>query len=58
MKISELLAEKFQTIASATGPHGQVDRNKSNQMVDPKGYIAKNKRAIKRKMSLGNPTTE
>jgi hypothetical protein len=52
MKISELLSEKFQTIASATGPHGKIDRAKANQMVDPRGYFAKNKRSIKKKNTL------
>jgi hypothetical protein len=54
MKISELLSKKFQTIASATGPHGKIDRNKANQMVDPRGYFAKNKRSIKHKDNIIN----
>lgn len=34
---------------SATDSNGNVDRAKANQMVDPRGYFAKNKRLSKNK---------
>jgi hypothetical protein len=48
MKISELLSKKSQTITSATNSNGNVDRNKSDQIVDPKNYFSKNKKQIKK----------
>ena len=46
MKICEITAP---TIKSATGPHGQINRKTSDRIVDPHGYFAKNKRAIKKR---------
>jgi hypothetical protein len=52
MKISELLSKKSQTITSATNSNGHVDRKKSDQILDPEGYFAKNKKSIKKKYIL------
>lgn len=50
MKISEIIAP---TIKSATGPHGQINRKTSDRIIDPRGYFAKNKRAIGKKGRFG-----
>jgi hypothetical protein len=49
MKIRELLFDinEWQTIASATDSKGHVSRAKSDEIADPNGWFAKNKKNIK-----------
>lgn len=53
MRLSEFT--KPPTIMSATDSNGHVDRAKANQMVDPRGYFAKNKRRLKKKSVVAKP---
>ena len=45
MKIAELLGEAPQTIASATGKSGMINRKKAKQAVDPRNYFKGEKSA-------------
>ena len=46
MKIADLLSEKkVQTIASATGKHGEINRRKAKAAVDPHNYFKNEKSA-------------
>jgi len=46
MKIADLLTEKkVQTIKSATGKNGQINRRKSKAAVDPHNYFKNEKSA-------------
>jgi len=46
MKISEIL--KPMTIVGATDSHGHVNRAKAERIPDPRGWFAKNKRALRK----------
>ena len=46
MKIADLLSEKkVQTIASATGKNGEINRRKAKAAVDPRNYFKNAKSA-------------
>ena len=46
MKISDLLTEKkIQTIVSATGKNGEINRRKAKAAVDPNNYFKNEKSA-------------
>jgi hypothetical protein len=55
MKIVEILGQLPKhpmTIAGATNSHGHVDRKKADKILDPKGWFAYNKQAIKKTKTM------
>ena len=57
MNVSELFSERAMTIAGASGKGG-INRKKSDAILDPRGFFAKNKRHLKNKMKTATASTK